>query len=63
MSVNARLALALLALGHDLRHSEPPLISQARPAAVPTPEDTASVIAELAEAWLEGTNRDHSTTD
>ena len=62
MSVNARLALAMLALGHDLRHSAPPPVSAAKPALVPNLEDTASVIADLAEAWLKGTSRDHSTT-
>ena len=63
MSVNARLALAMLALGHDVRHPAPLPVSAAKPASAPTLEETASAIADLAEAWLEGTNRDHSTTD
>jgi len=62
MSVNARLALAMLALGHDLRHAAPPPVSATRPAPVPKLEDTASVIEDLAEAWLKETGRDHSTT-
>jgi len=63
MSVNARLALAMLALGQDWRPAAPPAVSAARPAAVPKPEDATSAIADLAQAWLKEPNRDRSKTD
>ncbi len=52
MSVNARLALAMLALGHDLRRPAPHAVSATTPAQVRRQNDAASVIADLAEAWL-----------
>ncbi len=56
MSVNARLALAMLALGHDLRRATPNQeTTRLAPAARKT--DAVSTIARLADSWLKGTKK------
>lgn len=52
MSVNARLALAMLALGHDLRRPAPYAGAATTPAQLRKQDGATSVIADLAEAWL-----------
>lgn len=63
MSVNARLALAMLALGHDSRRPAPHAVSATTPAQVRRQDDAASVIADLAEAWLNKKKGDRPTED
>lgn len=57
MSVNTRFALAVLALGHDQHHPEPP--GAPTPTAVPVrkQDNATSAIADLAAAWLKRTVR------
>ncbi len=56
MSVNARFALAMLALGHDQRRtaSRAPAASTQGPAttSVRKQDGTGAVIADLAASWL-----------